>query len=59
MAADVKVPELKPCPFCGGTDLRGAQWTDKEGNEVPAIECHDCLAGAIRSTWNKRSGGAQ
>ena len=36
-----KMIELKPCPFCGGTDLHLEFFS---GCEADAIVCYDCLA---------------
>jgi len=42
------------CPFCGSTDLVGGSWyIDDE--EVDAIECEECKAGAPARVWNQRT----
>jgi hypothetical protein len=47
--------EQTPCPFCGSTNLLDGSWyVDDE--EVAAIECDDCKAGAPASVWNRRKG---
>ena len=45
--------EFKPCPFCGSDDLAENDWCLDDG-EVDAIECRNCLAGAIKEVWNER-----
>jgi hypothetical protein len=43
-----------PCPFCGSTNLVDGSWyVDDE--EVAAIECDDCKAGAPASVWDRRA----
>ena len=48
--------ELKPCPFCGGKNVRMVYWDEEEQNEkaiedinkeqseniYPVIRCYDC-----------------
>lgn len=54
--------ELKPCPFCGGTDLDAL---DMEGKHY--VVCYDCaLEGpfhdsraAVVKAWNRRAAVAQ
>jgi hypothetical protein len=42
-----------PCPFCGSTDLIDGSWyIDDE--EVDAVECNACKAGAPTRVWNER-----
>lgn len=41
----------KRCPFCGSTNLTPNMWC-VDDREVDAIECNDCLGGAITSVWN-------
>ncbi|AZN71832.1 restriction alleviation protein, Lar family [Georhizobium profundi] len=51
--------ELKPCPFCGGRDMRVNRTT------ASWISCNDCGAetdsraneGQARAAWNRRFGG--
>lgn len=44
----------KPCPFCGSTNLLDGSWyIDDE--EVDAVECARCAAGAPASVWNRRA----
>ena len=44
----------KPCPHCGSTDLVDGSWyVDDE--EVDAVECEQCKAGAPASVWNDRA----
>jgi formate dehydrogenase maturation protein FdhE len=45
---------LKPCPFCGSTDVRKdiMYWDDEKEN--PGIECLECDAVARPEWWNKR-----
>ena len=55
--------KLKPCPFCGGTDVNVVD----EGN-FSFIECADCLGAFYQreacsvednvEAWNKRASGA-
>lgn len=41
-----------PCPFCHSTDLTRNEWyVDDE--EVPAVECNNCKAGAPLDAWNR------
>ena len=44
----------KHCPFCGSTDLTVNDWILAE-EEVYAIECKRCLAGAPAAVWSHRS----
>jgi len=55
--------ELKPCPFCGSTDLKiSAQEADLYG-DVLFVHCKDCDACGpahedaedAKAAWNKRS----
>ena len=56
---------LKPCLFCGGTELITGSWCidDDEAHElvkagdlgeVPSIECNRCLGSAPAEIWNRR-----
>ena len=59
-----RLDSLKPCPFCGGTDLHiaGASREFKMGQ----VYCERCdsygpsrlfsAAGAVQAAWNKRAG---
>ncbi len=47
--------DKRPCPFCGGKELRIAWWSDDDG-EFDAVECHHCKAAAPAAVWNRRSG---
>lgn len=46
--------ELKPCPFCGGTNL---EVHGKPGilNAHDDIGCNDCDAFTPEPTWNRRA----
>jgi len=44
---------LLPCPFCGGNQLDHNSW-HLDDEEVDAIECRECKAGAPLASWNKR-----
>lgn len=54
----------KPCPFCGSSNITSNEWIvddDHAGkfdadkfNEVPALECMDCLGAAPVVSWNQR-----
>ena len=41
----------KPCPFCRSTDLSENLWSLESG-EAEAIECNNCLSGALKVIWN-------
>ncbi len=54
--------ELKPCPFCGGTNL--LEYTTKELYRVPTytIKCANCMGEMTRTkpqkaieAWNRRA----
>ena len=51
-------PELKPCPFCGGTDLRvydrGYSWVECRPCEAegPAADSRESAI----AKWNERKG---
>ena len=53
-------PELKPCPFCGGSPYK--LWDNKDGN-VFWVSCFECGAKTARyktredsyAAWNKRT----
>lgn len=48
-----KHPGALTCPFCNSTDLLDGCWyIDDE--EVDAIECAQCKAGAPAAVWNER-----
>jgi len=46
--------DYKPCPFCGSTDLVDGSWYIDD-DEVDAVECDACKAGAPASVWNERA----
>lgn len=46
----MELDDLKPCRFCGSTDLLMNLWSTEEG-EVDAVECSNCLAGAPLDVW--------
>ena len=46
--------ERKPCPHCGSTDLVDGSWYIYD-NEVDAVECSGCKAGAPAEVWNQRA----
>jgi len=46
--------DYKPCPHCGSTDLLDGSWY-LDDEEVDAIECNACKAGAPASVWNERA----
>ena len=50
--------EFKPCPFCGCATVRETEWWGDDG-EIPALECTDCLATALKAEWNRRTDAAQ
>lgn len=60
------MPDLKPCPFCGGkARLIKKSWTEFGGPYDFTVHCDDCSAGircyfpteneAIEA-WNRRAG---
>lgn len=48
------IANAHPCPFCGSADLVMASWY-VDDDEVDAIECEQCKAGAPIDIWNSRS----
>jgi hypothetical protein len=53
MTATPREPTLKPCPFCGSSNIDPAGWMDGDGNAGPA--CDDCGASAESvDAWNRR-----
>lgn len=47
--------ELKPCPFCGGTDLNQFWVSVNFGAaRIDKIQCRSCDAEALKSAWNAR-----
>lgn len=42
-----------PCPHCGSTDLSSGFWS-LDDEEVDAVECNNCYAGAPERVWNQR-----
>ena len=57
--------ELKPCPFCGSTEIYAYEPTIYEPNEESEIKCQNPLCGAIVrgitlkmaiAKWNRRAG---
>jgi hypothetical protein len=53
MTTTPREPTLKPCPFCGSSNIDPAGWMDGDGNAGPA--CDDCgaSAGSV-DAWNRR-----
>lgn len=50
--------ELKPCPFCGSTDIDPEFWLNGEGKSGPG--CMECGAtGPSIEVWNTRASQAQ
>lgn len=50
---DANVP-LKPCPFCGNSNIDPAGWTSDDGREGPT--CDECGASAESAEgWNRRA----
>lgn len=47
----------KPCPFCGSADLLVGSWI-LEDEDVDALECNCCAAGAPVIAWQQRTGNA-
>lgn len=54
--------ELKPCPFCGSTDVH----TSPNGENYAYVYCNTCGAegptndiGSVAMTWNRRAQPAQ
>lgn len=56
--------ELKPCPFCGGTDI-SIHWDEWSGTYI--ITCNECNADFMQyyeiredaiAAWNRRCGDA-
>ncbi len=47
-----RVHSVRPCPFCGGSDLLPGLWSLENGEE-DSIECSTCLAGAPLTAWLK------
>ena len=60
LAAEDKMAELKPCPFCGGT----ARMAKRGEKVLPWVYCSDCLAETrdydsveeAAEAWNRRVG---
>lgn len=48
-----KYPDAPPCLYCDSTDLVDGSWY-LDDEEVDAIECNSCKAGAPASVWNQR-----
>lgn len=44
--------ELKPCPFCGGSELFN---TFDNINMTDRVNCRDCKANAVLWKWNTRA----
>ena len=42
-----------PCPHCGSADLSSSFWS-LDDEEVDAVECNNCYAGAPERAWNQR-----
>lgn len=47
-------PAHKPCPFCGSPKFFSDIWVLDDGEEVAAVECNKCLAGAPAAVWDAR-----
>lgn len=59
---------LKPCPFCGGTNIRKGRSVQGHGDFAEFLQCLECGAGGpddmtlayklskdtIQEAWNKR-----
>ena len=43
--------ELKPCPFCGGTNIHIESWNDPTDEMGSYVCCYDCLA----SFWQQEA----
>jgi hypothetical protein len=55
MREEIEMPdELKPCPFCGGSDLIAESGPSIYGGPARII-CNQCEAEAHRDTWNSRA----
>ena len=56
--------KLKPCPFCGGTLIRGTGYQMESMEHLTRYICSNCDAStgwhnsteAARRAWNKRAG---
>ena len=49
------IPEnAPPCPFCESNNLTTGSWCIDD-DEVDAIECDDCKAGAPVAAWMLRA----
>ncbi|TQV85228.1 hypothetical protein FKG94_03290 [Exilibacterium tricleocarpae] len=46
--------EQMHCPFCGGTNLLTNIW-DVDDQEVDALECDTCKAGAPMAAWMRHN----
>lgn len=45
--------ELRPCPFCGSSDIDGRGWLSGDGGAGP--QCMNCGATAEPQWWNTRA----
>jgi hypothetical protein len=54
MSNPTELPDLLPCPFCGGTNIDPAEWSASDGKSGPG--CGDCGALAESADdWNRRA----
>lgn len=44
------IPDLKPCPFCGSTNV---DHNLDRNDGYYGVECEDCYAQGSTSTWEK------
>jgi len=53
---DHETADLKPCPFCGGRDIRLGHEELENESAWPRYECQDCLASTEHdiAAWNTR-----
>lgn len=45
--------DFKPCPFCGGENLKVITVSGETFDDVDFIDCGDCLATVAADVWNK------
>ena len=48
------MPDLKPCPFCGGEPEVGHVNEDEFGPSLDDIRCVRCQVGGFRAGWQHR-----